>query len=95
VVVGGDLAEIGPAGHQIVGAGPDPSGHDQPADHAALLERQRALLRQRQLGPPVNADPDEEHAGHRGHRVRGEHPRRDQIGPVGGDHRLDVGAAHR
>ena len=95
VVVGGDLAEVGPAGHQVVGAGPDPSGHDQPADHAALLERQRALLRQRQSGPPVDADPDEEHAGHRGHRVRGEHTRRDQVGPVCGDHRLDVGAPHR
>ena len=95
VVVGGDLAEIGPAGHQVVGAGPDPSGHDQPADHAALLERQRALLRQRQSGPPVDADPDEEHAGHRCHRVRGEHTRRDQVGPVCGDHRLDVGAPHR
>ena len=95
VVVGGDLAEVGPARHEVVGAGPDPSGHDQPADHSAVLERQRALLRQRQSGPPVDADPGEERAGHRGHRVRGEHPRRDQVGPVGGDQLLDVGAAHR
>jgi integrase len=95
MVVGGDLAEVRAAGHQVVGAGPDPAGHDQPADHPAVLEGQRTLFGQRQSGPPVDADPGEERAGHRGHRVRGEHARRGQIGPVGDDQLLDVGAAHR
>ena len=51
VVMGGDLAEVGPACHQVVGAGPDPTGHDQPADHPAVLERQRALLAPAAIGP--------------------------------------------
>ena len=95
VVVGGDLAEVGSARHEIVRARPDPSGHDQPANDSAVLEWQRALLRQRQSGPPLDADAGEECAGHRGHRVRGEHTRRSQVGPIGGDQLFDVGAAYR
>jgi len=45
VVVGGDLAEVWPACHEIVRARPDPSCHDQPANDSAVLEWQRALLR--------------------------------------------------
>ena len=45
---------VGPARHQVVGAGPPPSGHDQPADHAAVLERQ-AHCSPAAIGPTPSA----------------------------------------
>ena len=47
VMMGGDLAEVGPAGHQVVGAGPQPARDDQPTHHPTVLERQGALGFQR------------------------------------------------
>jgi len=95
VMVGGDLTEIGPAGHQVVGARAQPSRHDQPADHPPVFERHAALGRQRQLRPPGCTGPGEEHAGDRGDRVAGEHPGRDQVGAVGIDELLNAGIAGR
>ncbi|WP_239656538.1 hypothetical protein [Mycobacterium riyadhense] len=51
VMMSGDFAEVGPARHEIVGAGLQPSRHDQPTDHPAILERQCALRCQRQRRP--------------------------------------------
>ena len=51
VMTGGDLTEVGPAGHQIVGAGAQPPRHDQPSDHPPVLQRQGALGCQRQAAP--------------------------------------------
>ncbi len=92
VMVGGDFTEIGPARHQIVGARPQPAGDDQPTHHPPVLERQRALGGQRQPGPPVGADPGEEHASDRRHRVAGEHAGRNEVGSIRGDEILDIGA---
>jgi hypothetical protein len=85
----------GTAGDLVVRAGPDPAGHDQPADDAAVLQRQRALLAQRQSGPAVETDPGEERPRYGGHRVVGEHARGDQVGAVGANQGFDVGAARR
>ena len=100
MVVGGDLTEIGPARHQIVGGGHQAPGHDQPADHPPVLERQGALVGQRQAAPTVGSDPGEEHAGDRRHRVAGEHAGGDKVSSIRGDQVFDVGApcpgpAHR
>ena len=95
VMAGGDLTEIGAAGHQVIGAGTQPTRHDQPADHPPVLQRQGALGGQRQAGPALGPDPGEEHAGHRGDRVASEHPGGHQVGAVGIDQVLDAGAAGR
>ena len=95
VMVGGDFAEVGPTRHQIVRAGPQPSRHDQPTDYPSILERQRALRCQRQTRPAVHPHSGEERARHRRHRVSGEHPGRDEVGPVRRDELLDVGAMCR
>jgi hypothetical protein len=95
VMAGGDLTEIGAAGHQVIGAGTQPPRHDQPADHPPVLQRQGALGCQRQPRPALGPDPGEEHAGHRGDRVPGEHPGGLQVGAVGVDQVLDAGAAGR
>ena len=57
MVVGGDLTDVGPARHQIVGGRPQAAGHHQPSHHPAILERQGALGCERQPGPPVGSDP--------------------------------------
>jgi hypothetical protein len=95
VVMRRDLAQVGTAGDQVVRARPGAAGHDQPADNPPVLQRQCALLGQRQLGPAAGADPGEEHPRYGGHRVLREHARGDQISPVGRDQGLDVGAARR
>jgi hypothetical protein len=95
VMMGGDFAEVGPARHEIVGAGPQPSRHDQPTDHPSILQRQCALRCQRQRRPARHTHAGEERARHRGHRVSGEHPGRDEVGPVRVDELLDVGAMCR
>ena len=95
VMAGGDLTEIGAAGHQVIGAGTQPPRHDQPADHPPVLQRQGALGRQRQAGPSLGPDPGEEHAGHRGDRMPGEHPGGGQVGAVGIDQVLDGRAPGR
>ena len=95
VMAGGDLTEIRTAGHQVIGAGTQPSRHDQPADHPPVLQRQGALGGQRQAGPALGPDPGEEHAGHRRDRVPGEHPGGHQVGPVGIDQVLHAGAPGR
>ena len=51
VVAGGDLTEVGAACYQVVGAGTQPPRHDQPSDHPPVLQRQGALVCQRQAGP--------------------------------------------
>jgi len=89
VVARSDLAQVGLAEHQVVRAGSEPTGDHQPAGHPAVLQRRRALLGRRQLVPAVHAYPGQERAGRGRHRVRGEHPGRDQVGPVGGDQVLD------
>jgi hypothetical protein len=92
VVTGGNLAQVRPAQHQVVGRGPKPAGDHQPAGNAAVGQRRSALLGQRQLWPAVDADAGEEGAGRGGHRVAGEHAGRLQVGAVGGDQLFDVGA---
>src|SRR5271166_61759 len=90
VMMGGDFAEVGPARHEIVGAGPQPSRHDQPTDHPSVLQRQCALRCQRQRRPAGHPNAGEKRARHRGHRVSGEHPGRDEVGPIRLDELLDV-----
>jgi integrase len=90
VMMGGDFAEVGPARHEIVGAGPQPARHDQPTDHPSLLQRQCALRCQRQSRPAGHPNAGEKRARHRGHRVSGEHPGRDEVGPIRLDELLDV-----
>jgi hypothetical protein len=82
---GGDLTEIGAAGHQVVGARTQPPRYDQPAGHPPVLQRQGALGGQRQPGPSLGPDPGEERAGHRGDRVTSEHPGGLQVAAVGVD----------
>jgi hypothetical protein len=95
VMMSGDFPQVGPAGHQVVGARAQPPGHDEPSDHPPVFERQGALLCQRQAGPPLRPDPGEEHAGDRGNRMAGEHPGRHQVGAVGADQVLDAGSPGR
>ncbi len=92
VMVGGDFAEIGPARHEIVGTRSQLSRHDQPTDHPSVLERQSALGCQRQRRPARHTDAGKEHASHRGDRVSGEHPGRNEVGAIRVDEILDVGA---
>ncbi|BDB42129.1 hypothetical protein IWGMT90018_25750 [Mycobacterium kiyosense] len=95
VMMGGDFAEVGPARHKIVRAGPQPSRHDQPTDHPSILQRQCTLGCQRQHGPARHTHAGEEHASHRGHRVSGEHSGRHEVDPIRLDEFLDVGAMCR
>jgi len=89
---GGDLAQVGAAEHQVVGGGPEPSGDHQPPHDAAFGQRGGALLGRRQLLPAGDADPGQERARRGGHRMFGEHAGRAQVGTVGGDQLLDLGA---
>jgi hypothetical protein len=95
VMAGGDLTEVGPAGHQVIRAGTQPPRHDQPADHPPVLQRQRALGGQRHAGPSLGSDPGEEHAGHRRDRMTSEHARGLQVVAVGVDQVLDGRAPGR
>ena len=90
VMMSGDFAEVGPARHEIVGAGLQPSRHDQPTDHPSLLQRQCTLRCQRQRRPAGHPNAGEKRARHRGHRVSGEHPGRDEVDPIRLDELLDV-----
>jgi len=95
VMMSGDFPQVGPAGHQVVRARTQPPGHDEPADHPPVLQRQGALVRQGHLRPPGGTDAGEEHAGDRGNRVAGEHPGLDQVGAVGADQVLHAGPPGR
>ncbi len=89
-MAGGDLADIGPACHQVVGAGPQPAGDHQPAQHPPILPRRGALGVEGQRRPSLDPDPGQERPGIRCRRVTGEHPGGDEIGMIGGDGILDV-----
>ena len=95
VMMSGDFTQVGPAGHQVVGARAQPPRHDEPSDHPPVFERQGALVCQRHLRPPGGTDASEEHAGDRGDRMTGEHPGRYQVGAVSIDQVLDAGAPGR
>ena len=95
VMMSGDFPQVGPAGHQVVGARTQPPRHDEPSDHPPVFERQGALGCQGHLRPPGGADAGEEHPGDRGDRMAGEHPGLDQVGAIGVDQRLDAGAPGR
>jgi integrase len=95
VMMSGDFPQVGPAGHQVVGARAQPPGHDEPSDHPPVFERQGALVCQGHLRPPGGTDAGEEHAGDRGNRMAGEHPGRHQVGAVGADQVLDAGPPGR
>jgi hypothetical protein len=89
-MVGCNFTEIGTAGDQVVRGRPNPPGDDQPSDHPSFLQRQRALIRQRQLLPALDTDAGQEGAGDRGHRVPGKHAGCDQVGSVGSNLIFDV-----
>ena len=95
VMMSGDFPQVGPAGHQVIGARTQPPGHDEPSDHPPVFERQGALVCQGHLRPPGGTDAGEEHAGDRGNRMAGEHPGRHQVGAVGADQVLDAGPPGR
>ena len=93
VMPGGDLAEVGPArapgSPGWAAAVRSRSASRPPAGPSAAVRTARASGNAAQ---PGDADPGQERARRRGHRVAGEHPGRDQVGPVGGDQLLDLGA---
>ena len=95
VMMSGDFPQVGPAGHQVVGARAQPPSHDEPSDHPPVLERQGAPVCQGHPRPPGGTDAGEERAGDRGNRMAGEHPGRHQVGTVGANQVLHAGPPGR
>ena len=93
MVVGGDLTEIGPARHQVVGLGRSrPVTISQPTTRRSLSGRAHWAASDSRA-QPSGAEPARNMRATDVAGSAGEHAGRDEVGSIGVDQVLDVGGA--